>query len=333
MNILEHHLVSVLVPSRNRPDLLREALVSVAAQTHCDHEVIVIDDASSPSVDESVIRAAGLHRFKLLRNDRALGATGARERAEALASGDFIVHLDDDDLLAPDALARGVVTFAQHPDLDILFFNVRGFGERGEQFDRSQGEALARVLQVAGFPGGSDLIQLGPAIFPALLRSVPLAFQRPMARRQAWRAVSALRRRAYPDGHPLRPPLRDSEWALYAAASTRIGLLMNPLYLQRCSGQGYFSVDSQREKADRAIIEVMESLGALACADRRLTGWRDEVRRAVARTHFDRAYGDFYRGSRLSAQRHLLRALSFDVRFAYLRFALRMLLPVGGQAS
>jgi glycosyltransferase involved in cell wall biosynthesis len=321
-----------LIPSRNRPALLAEALASVADQTHADHEVIVVDDASAPAVDASVFDAAGVHRFKLLRNDQPTGQARARELAEAAASGQFVVHLDDDDLLAPDALARGVAAFQCDAGLDVLFFNVRGFGERAVFFNRNQGEALARVLRSAGGAGESDLVIFGPAIFEALLRSVPLAFQRPMARRQVWRAVSALRRRAYPDGHPLRPPLRESEWGLYAAATQKVGLLTSPLYLQRCSGQGYFSVDTQREAAERAIIEVMEGLGTLAQKDQALSSWRNDIRRAVARTHFDRAYGDFHRGSRRSAHRHLMRALAFDTRFAYLRFAVRMLLPIGRPA-
>lgn len=320
-------LVSLLIPTRNRHALLAEALASVAAQSHAGHEVVIVDDASSPPVDAALIEASGVKRWRLLRNEESTGQARARELAELEAGGDFIVHLDDDDLLEPGFLARGLQAFDEQPGLGVVFFNVRGFGERAQAFDDNQHQALARVLRAAGRDGSAEFVSFDGTVFQALLRSVPLAFQRPMARREAWRVISSLRRAAYPQGHALRPPLRESEWAMYAAATQRVGLLTRSLYLQRCSGQGYFSVDSQKAAAERAILEIMESMGSLSERGGALGGWRDEIRTALARTHFDRAYGDFHLGKSGDARRHLWRAISLEPRFAYLRFAVRMLLP------
>src|SRR6476620_1499254 len=103
--------VSVLIPSYCRPLLLREAVQSLADQTYPEWEVIVIDDGSTPPVDLAALRAVAKREVIVLRNTSSLGQATSRERGERAATGDFIFHLDDDDRLAPDALACGLAVF------------------------------------------------------------------------------------------------------------------------------------------------------------------------------------------------------------------------------
>jgi glycosyltransferase involved in cell wall biosynthesis len=71
-------LISVAVPTHNRPELLREALTSVVAQTHAEWEVVVVDDGSTPPVAESTLRELLGERFVLVRHDPAQGIAAAR---------------------------------------------------------------------------------------------------------------------------------------------------------------------------------------------------------------------------------------------------------------
>lgn len=108
-------LVTVAIPTRDRPRLLLErSLPSVLAQTHGRLEVLVVGDAAGPEVGEAVagvgdprVRFADL-THRVLRDDGRHWLTAAtlpRNEAYRLAQGLWLVDLDDDDALRPDAVA------------------------------------------------------------------------------------------------------------------------------------------------------------------------------------------------------------------------------------
>jgi GT2 family glycosyltransferase/SAM-dependent methyltransferase/Flp pilus assembly protein TadD len=95
--------VSVIVPTYNRPDRLRMALESLAAQTFQDFEVIVINDAGCDV--GSVIDACGVrHRITTICHDRNRGLAAARNSGLRAAKGSYIAYLDDDDRYLPNHL-------------------------------------------------------------------------------------------------------------------------------------------------------------------------------------------------------------------------------------
>src|ERR1051326_6297266 len=95
-------LVTIVVPTRDRHELLARALRSALAQTLGDFEVIVVDDASTTPVELPQLMRDG--RVDLVRNDQPLGVCGARNRGMAAARGQWITFLDDDDELLPTML-------------------------------------------------------------------------------------------------------------------------------------------------------------------------------------------------------------------------------------
>ena len=107
--------VTVVVPTRNRLHLLREAVASVQSQTLADWELLVVDDASE---DGTLAWLDGLtdSRIRPLALERHSERTVARNRGLAAARGAEIVFLDDDDRLFPDALALLSGALARHPD-------------------------------------------------------------------------------------------------------------------------------------------------------------------------------------------------------------------------
>jgi glycosyltransferase involved in cell wall biosynthesis len=91
--------VSIVIPTRDRPQLLVRAVTSALAQTMPDVEVLVVDDGSAEPV-----RLDHDGRVRVLRQEQRRGPCTARNLAMAAASGRWITFLDDDDELEPDML-------------------------------------------------------------------------------------------------------------------------------------------------------------------------------------------------------------------------------------
>jgi len=97
--------VSVYVPTHNRLELLKRAMLSVQSQSYEDWELIVVDDASTDGTWD-YLQSLTDERIKVLRNDQAKGACASRNRAIEMASGEFVTGLDDDDEFTPNRLER-----------------------------------------------------------------------------------------------------------------------------------------------------------------------------------------------------------------------------------
>jgi glycosyltransferase involved in cell wall biosynthesis len=99
--------VSVVVPTRNRSRLLALTLRSILWQTDVALDVIVVDDGSTDDTPR-VVAGLGDGRLRLLRHAMPHGVSAARNRGIADARGEWVGFCDDDDLWAPDKLARQV---------------------------------------------------------------------------------------------------------------------------------------------------------------------------------------------------------------------------------
>ena len=110
---LERPLVSVIVPTHNRPEMLAAAIRSILDQTYPNVEIVVVNDAGK-DVEEVV---AGLNRDGRITyacHDRNRGLAAARNTGLRLARGKYIAYLDDDDLYYPDHLDTLVTQLEKH---------------------------------------------------------------------------------------------------------------------------------------------------------------------------------------------------------------------------
>lgn len=105
-------LVSVIIPTYNREDLVCEAVDSVLAQSWTDFELIVVDDGST---DETLSRLEQYgSQIHLLGQDNQ-GVSAARNSGIRIAKGDYIAFLDSDDLWEPGKLKAQMAFFQRWP--------------------------------------------------------------------------------------------------------------------------------------------------------------------------------------------------------------------------
>lgn len=99
-------LVSAVIPTKNRADLLRRALQSVAGQSYAELEIVVVDDGSTDSTEEVVRSFEPGCDITYVKNEVSLGAPAARNCGFEAATGTFIAGLDDDDEWHPDRIQK-----------------------------------------------------------------------------------------------------------------------------------------------------------------------------------------------------------------------------------
>jgi glycosyltransferase involved in cell wall biosynthesis len=104
----------------DRPQLLREALSSVAAQTFPPDEVVVIDDCSSVplAIDPQITKSLDV---RLIRNTSNLGPARSAVRGLEAIQSDLVAFLNDDDLWEPTFLERLVAALVAHPEASVAF--------------------------------------------------------------------------------------------------------------------------------------------------------------------------------------------------------------------
>jgi glycosyltransferase involved in cell wall biosynthesis len=123
--------VSIIVPTRNRPDWLRQALRSAREQTWPHKEVVVIDEASTDNT--LAMLAAEFPEARVITHATARGPSAARNAGVAAASGDWILYLDDDDLLHPDHLEALVNASKDVPPGAVVSGRWRRFTVMGDK--------------------------------------------------------------------------------------------------------------------------------------------------------------------------------------------------------
>jgi hypothetical protein len=186
-------LFSIITPVYDTPSgILRQTIESVLAQSFSEWEWIVVDDCSPrPEVREQ-LRAAAEQDARIVVIERSENGHIVRASNDGVAAarGEFVVLLDHDDLLTPDALAEVAAAIARVPEADVLYSDEdRLFGNgsikfRFEKPDWSPWRLRAQnyighlcvirtelLRQVGGFREGFDGSQDHDLVFRATERA------------------------------------------------------------------------------------------------------------------------------------------------------------------
>jgi glycosyltransferase involved in cell wall biosynthesis len=115
--------ISVILPTYNRPHLLREALASLCEQAGSSFEVIVINDAGC-GVSAVMSEFSGRLDLRYVSLTQNRGLPAARNVGVGCARGRYLAYLDDDDLYLPDHLARLAERLERRPGVGLVYADV-----------------------------------------------------------------------------------------------------------------------------------------------------------------------------------------------------------------
>jgi glycosyltransferase involved in cell wall biosynthesis len=129
-----HPMVSIIMPTFNRPDSLRTALESLSRQTFKDFEAVIVNDAGQ-DVQDVVESFKDIFSTTLVNHESNEGGATARNTAIAVATGKYITYLDDDDTVYPDHLET-LVSFLETSPQQVAYTDaIRVFQEKdGDQY-------------------------------------------------------------------------------------------------------------------------------------------------------------------------------------------------------
>lgn len=170
--------ISIVIPTRNRYDYLKMAVDSALSQTIPPMEVIIVDDGSDAAVvDKMAERWADHTTVRLHRLPEKGGVSGARNVGKQISRGDYLLFLDDDDMLLPDMLEKCIEEFG---DADIIGCRTRmisddaglskakiksyrwGYSKKAEVYhldDEPVNHLLLHAPSIHSFIGKTDLLK------------------------------------------------------------------------------------------------------------------------------------------------------------------------------
>jgi GT2 family glycosyltransferase len=219
---------SIVIPAYQASAFVGDAVVSALAQTVPAHEVIVSDDGSTDDLETALAPYAD--RIIVLRGPHR-GAGAARNAAIEIATGEFVVMLDADDVYEPSRLEALGELARRRPDLDILATDL---------WLEEAGAARGRFYDTVEFPVADQVLAILEACFvscPALRRTRVLA----------------------EDGFDESPDIAPAEdWDLFVRlilAGSRAGLVTEPLMRYR---RHLSSTTADRGRSLWARVRVLE---------------------------------------------------------------------------
>jgi glycosyltransferase involved in cell wall biosynthesis len=132
--VLEKPLVSALIPHFNQARFLRECVDSVRAQTYPQVEIVLIDDASTDPAAATELEEIGeLENVDVIRLTENGGPSRARNVGIERCHGRYILPVDADNLLLPDAIERLVTQLVSAgEEIGFIYPNLDFFGNREE---------------------------------------------------------------------------------------------------------------------------------------------------------------------------------------------------------
>lgn len=149
-------LVSVVIPCFGQAHFLGEAIESVLAQTYPHLEVLVVDDSSHDNVAAIASRYPGVR----CASSDGHGASAGRNVGLRQTNGDFLIFLDADDRLLPNAVEVGLRVLAEHEECACAIGAYRRIAHDGKPLNTHaqppvQREQYAQLMRDnwAGFPG------------------------------------------------------------------------------------------------------------------------------------------------------------------------------------
>ena len=131
-NVFSLPTVSVVIPTYNRSNFLRESINSAIEQSRPADEIIIIDDASTDDT-KNVVQSYSSDNIRYIFKNHS-GAPDTRNQGIDEARGDYILWLDDDDTLEPNAIESHLEIIKSQPSVDVIYGKLQYFDDRTGNF-------------------------------------------------------------------------------------------------------------------------------------------------------------------------------------------------------
>ena len=125
-------LVSVIIPTYNRSEFVKQAVQSVLDQTYKKIELIVVDDGSTDNTPEVLRKYWG--EITYIYQERS-ERSKARNEGFRHSKGDYIAFLDSDDLWLPMKIEKQVQVLNEKPDVGLVYTGVEFIDTQGNPYD------------------------------------------------------------------------------------------------------------------------------------------------------------------------------------------------------
>lgn len=126
-------LVCVVMPAYNAAEYIKDAVLSVMAQTYKNWELLIIDDGSTDTTSEIVEKiAAEDSRISYIKNEKNMGVARTRNRGMDLCKGDYIAFLDSDDMWHPEKLKEQIKCMEENK-ADLSYTSYALVNREGEK--------------------------------------------------------------------------------------------------------------------------------------------------------------------------------------------------------
>ncbi|OGO60510.1 MAG: hypothetical protein A2029_10410, partial [Chloroflexi bacterium RBG_19FT_COMBO_47_9] len=124
--------VSIILATRNRPDLLKSAVSSILDTEYANFELILVDDYSSADTGRVIYGFQQKdERIVSIRLPRNVGLSKARSIGLKASKGQFAVFTDDDDTVLPNRISKPLEYMILHPELDVVYCNYNLVSDDG----------------------------------------------------------------------------------------------------------------------------------------------------------------------------------------------------------
>lgn len=168
-------VVSVVIPTYDRPEMLKRAIQSVRNQTYPSIELVVVDGPSSVPASEVVADFDEMFTsIQCVRNETKEGVTTARNTGLELATGEYIAFLDDDDQWAAGKIEAQVERFEREgEEVGLVYTGVRQLDANGQttatKSHKVEGDIFAKLLS-GNFIGTMSAIMVRGDVIDAIGR-------------------------------------------------------------------------------------------------------------------------------------------------------------------